>query len=297
MASHSSAAVYPNGGRLVVVAGRVEADHRVEVDDAACLVFGDLDEPDAQVGMQGLLRDPGQAGYVAGQVGDEPAPQLTRVRIEQHGGLVVVAVAARRLPEPGIGVHVAGRAGDVAAVRAAPRAGVTARTAGQDGSAAQPAGVHRAEGRGGQCREDARVRGDRVGDAFASGQARADELAGVALVHLRAGGADHLAAVTAGDRGLAVEGGEFAGGQVDHVRAAAQPDRVRAGGLGGELVFPGPEVVAGGAGVVGGRPRSRARDEGFGIRSGCRGGQEAWPQRCWAAWRVTPSREPISAQE
>ena len=37
--------------------------------------------------------------------------------------------------------------------------------------------------------------------------------------------------------------------------------------------------------------------ERFGIGSGCRGGHDAWPQRCWAAWRVMPSREPISAQE
>ena len=37
--------------------------------------------------------------------------------------------------------------------------------------------------------------------------------------------------------------------------------------------------------------------EGFGIEGGCRGGHDARPQRCWAAWRVMPSREPISAQE
>ena len=36
---------------------------------------------------------------------------------------------------------------------------------------------------------------------------------------------------------------------------------------------------------------------GSGSEGGCRGGHEARPQRCWAAWRVMPSREPISAQE
>jgi hypothetical protein len=56
----------------------------VEVDDAACLVLGDLDEPDADMGEQGLLGDPGEAGQVPGQVGDEPAPQVTRVGVEQH---------------------------------------------------------------------------------------------------------------------------------------------------------------------------------------------------------------------
>ena len=33
-------------GGLVAVLGGVEAEHGVEVDDAACLVFGDLDVPD-----------------------------------------------------------------------------------------------------------------------------------------------------------------------------------------------------------------------------------------------------------
>ena len=76
----------------------------------------------------------------------------------------------------------------------------------------------------------------------------ADELAGVALVHRRAGRADGLAAVAAGDVQMPArpyEGGEFAGGQVDHVGAAAELDRVRAGAVSGELAFPGAEVRAG----------------------------------------------------
>ena len=52
MASHSSAAVYAGRRGLVVLAGGVEADDGVEVDDAACLVFGDLDEPDAELSAQ-----------------------------------------------------------------------------------------------------------------------------------------------------------------------------------------------------------------------------------------------------
>ena len=142
---------------------------------------------------------PRQAGQVAGQVGGEPAPQVPGVGVEQHGGLVVVAVAAHRLAEPGIVLDVPGRAGDVAAVRAAADVGVAAGTAGQDGLAAHPPGVDRAEGGGGEGGEHARVGGDGLGDALAASQPGADELAGVALVDGRAGRADGLAAVAARD--------------------------------------------------------------------------------------------------
>ena len=188
------------GGRgLVVLAGGVQADDGVEVDDAACLVLGDLDEPDAELGAQRLLGHPGQPGQAAGQVGGEPAPQVGRVGVEQHRGLVVVAVAAHGLAEAGVGLDVAGRAGDVAAVRAAACLGVAAGTAGQDGLAAHPPGVDRAERRRGEGGEHARVPGDRLGDALAAGETGADELAGVALVDGRAGRADGLAAVAARD--------------------------------------------------------------------------------------------------
>ena len=82
------------GGRgLVVLAGGVQPDDGVEVDDAACLVFGDLDEPDPGQGAEVFLGDAQAAGELAGQVGGEPAPQVGRVGVEQHRGLVVVAVA------------------------------------------------------------------------------------------------------------------------------------------------------------------------------------------------------------
>ena len=105
-------------------------------------------------------------------------------------------------------------------------------------------------------------RGDGLGDALAAGQARADELPGVALVHRRAGRADGLAAVAAGDvehspvlGGGVVDRGGLAGGQVDGVDAAAQPDRVGAVAGGGELAFPGAEVSPGDdLGVVGVAP-------------------------------------------
>ena len=70
---------------LVVLAGGIEADDGVEVDDAAGLVLGDLDEPDADQDAEPFLGDAQAAGELAGQVGDEPAPQVGRVGVEQHG--------------------------------------------------------------------------------------------------------------------------------------------------------------------------------------------------------------------
>ena len=161
-------------------------------------------------------------------------------------------------------------------MRAAPRLGVAAGTAGQHGLAAHAAGVDRAERGGGEGGEHARVRGDRLGDALASGQARADELAGVALVDRRAGRADGFAAVAA--REWSTPPCRRAGASSPVARSimsvrwrswigCEQPP------VGGELAFPAAEVGAGGrGGVVGGRPRSRARDEGSGSEGGCRGG-------------------------
>ena len=72
------------------------------------------------------------------------------------------------------------------------------------------------------------MRGDRLGDALAACEPGADELAGVALVHLRAGWADALAAIAAGyvqlAAGLAVgvvDRGEFAGSKVYGLDVAA----------------------------------------------------------------------------
>ena len=273
---------------LVVLAGGVQPDDGVEVDDAAGLVFGDLDVPDPDQGAELFLGDAQAAGQLAGQVGDEPAPQVPGVGVEQHRGLVVVAVRAHRLAEPGIVLGVPGGAGDVPAVRAAACVGVAAGTAGQHGLAAHPPGVHRPEGGGGEGGEHARVGGDRAGDAFASGQARADELPGVALVHRRAGRADGLAAVAARDgqhsAGLGsgvVERRGFSGGQVDDVGPAAQPDRPGAAAGAGELAFPGAEVGPGdGLGVVGVRSRSRAVGTGPGPRAAV-----AAVTRCLASWR------------
>jgi hypothetical protein len=93
-------------GDLGVPGHAVEADDGVEVDDAAGLVFRDLDVPDCDLGAERLEGGPGEPGEVAGQVGGEPAPDPGGVRVEQDGGGVVVAVAAQRQPEPGVGVGV-----------------------------------------------------------------------------------------------------------------------------------------------------------------------------------------------
>ena len=114
-------------------------------------------------------------------------------------------------------------------------------------------GVNRAEARGGEGGEHARVGRDGVGDAFAAGQARSDDLAGVVLVDRRAGGAGVLSAVAAGDAQHAARFGVgvvhdagLAGGAVDGVNAALQADRAGAVAGGGELGFPTVEVVTGG---------------------------------------------------
>ncbi|MDQ2874241.1 MAG: hypothetical protein M3Y33_05285 [Actinomycetota bacterium] len=155
---------------------------------------GDFDVPGAAGVAELAGAEPGEAGQVAGQVGGEPAPQVGGAGVEQDGGGVVVAAGAQRPSESAVAVEVAAGAGDLAVVRAAPGAGVAAGAAGQDVVPVPALGVDRAERRGGEGGEYARVRSDAVGDALAAGQARADELAGVALVDGRAGRADGLAA-------------------------------------------------------------------------------------------------------
>jgi hypothetical protein len=169
--------------RLVIVARGVKPGHRVVVNDAAVLVFGDLDEPNPDLAAQLPLGDPGQAGELAGQVDDEPAPQFGGERIEQDVPGVVVAIRAYRGAQPRVVLAVVAGAGQVAAVWAAPLVGVAAGPARQaTATAAGADGVHRAEPGCGQGGEDARMRGDRFRDALAAGQPGPDDLPGVALV-------------------------------------------------------------------------------------------------------------------
>ena len=56
VAQHVS--VDPAGRGLPVLAGGIQADHGVEVDDAACLVLGHLDVADADQGAEPFLGEP-----------------------------------------------------------------------------------------------------------------------------------------------------------------------------------------------------------------------------------------------
>ena len=117
MAACSSAVSNPAGGGWWSVGGGVEADDGVVVDDAAGLVFGDLDEPDPHQLVQLLAGQPGQAGQLAGDGDGEPAPQLGGQGVEQDVPGVVVAVGAQRLAQQRVSRRVGAAAGDVAAVR------------------------------------------------------------------------------------------------------------------------------------------------------------------------------------
>ena len=64
----------PGGRGLVAAFGAVEADHCMEVDEAASLVFGDLGEGDPQCGVQGLLGHVEEGGQGASDVGGGPCP-------------------------------------------------------------------------------------------------------------------------------------------------------------------------------------------------------------------------------
>src|SRR5262249_6085866 len=127
----------PSRCRLAVVARGVETDDRVVVDDAAGLVFGDLDESDPDLGAELLLRDPGQAGEPPGQVDDEPAPQVGAAGVEQDVPGVVVAVRAQWLAEPTIVGVVHSGARDIATVGAAALMGIAAGPAGQRSAGAR----------------------------------------------------------------------------------------------------------------------------------------------------------------
>ncbi|GFJ76468.1 hypothetical protein Phou_006480 [Phytohabitans houttuyneae] len=117
------------------------------------------------------------------------------------------------------------------------------------------AGVHEAERGSGQGREDGRMAGHVFGDAFAADEAGADELVGVALVALGAGGADGGAAVAARlvDHPIRhagrIDRGEDAAGVGLHGEAGAgEPDRPDASGGPAHVGEPVLVVRSGGAG-------------------------------------------------
>ena len=194
-------------------------------------------------------------------------------------------------------------------------------------------GVNQAERRGGEGDEHGRVPGDVRGDAFTADEPSAQEVVGVAAVSLgaaRAGGGSPVPAclvdrpVRHPDRGDDAQ--QLAGHGVDVLDVAAQPDRAGTGGGGPDVVEPGvvsgvvqssEHAFVGELGVdVGSGVRPRARSlAGSGHESQHRAGSGHGqppplrvplasvtgsgisPQRCWAPWRVMPSRMAMSAQE
>src|SRR3954469_7132078 len=173
----------------------------------------------------------GAGGDLAAQAGGEALPQVARVVVEEDGARVVVGGRVEGGAEYGVIRGVAG------AAAAAPSVGPV---------------VDRPEGRGGEGREDARVIADRGRDvaAVVSGQARADEVVGVARVRPCAGGAAGGAAVAAGDAeastglGLgrvAVQG--LASRLVLSDRPAGQVDRVHAAAGAADLLIPAVVVI------------------------------------------------------
>ena len=162
--------------------GAVEAEDGVKVANPTCLEFGHLGvgqpDPDAVLA--------GQAAKAAADRDCGAAPKLGSVGVPYHGPVVVVAVRAKRPAKAGVGFLVALAAGQAPPVRAVTGLAAGAAT-GDLAALAQGSGVHGPEGGRGEGGEYTRVDGDRFGDALASGEARADELVGVAPVGFGAG--------------------------------------------------------------------------------------------------------------
>ena len=213
----------------------------MEVHDAAGLVLGDLAVGHPQLHAVLLAELPD--GAAEGDRG--AAPEFAGEGVPHDVRCVVVDAGVDRLAErPGV-LAVAGGAQDGAAVGGDLR--VAAQVAGPDLPVARvhDPGVDGPERGRGQGGEHGRVGGDGVGDAFAADEAGADELVGVGAVGLGAPGADRGAAVAAGDVDDAVghrpgvAGGEDgAGGGVDGVQLAGEPDGAGAAAGGGDVVEP-----------------------------------------------------------
>jgi len=255
MASSRSATIRTaSGGRSwsrVTGVVAVEAEQGVEVDRSADLVLSRLAVRDAyrvdQAGLAVAAGDPDRGhAAAAGELAEAAfdgllgaSPQFARGVVPHDVGGVVVAVRAQRLAEPGIAGAVPGETGVVAAVRAA--AGVAAGAAGlgRQVQRDRSAQVCWRTGREWTGPKDGAVTvanaagcRPRRGDALAAGEPGAQEMVGVAAVGLGAAGADGGAAVPAGlvDGPVGhAEGGDgaqqFAGGGVDVLDVAVQPDR------------------------------------------------------------------------
>jgi hypothetical protein len=236
----------------------------VEVDGAACLVLGDLDEGDPDGSVQRRRGDPGRGRQRPTQGDGGAAPEFGRERVPQDQALGVEAVEAQRRTQGGI----VGAVPNPAAGRAAMRAALVAVAGPTRASlaAALSAGVDRAEAGGGEGDEQPRVGADGGGDSLAAVQTGPHQLVGVGPVSGGTRGAARLAPVAAGSQehrvglvGGVVDLADLAGGPVDVHGATGQADRVGAVAGGGDLLLPAAELRPGGADhqVLGDQPHRR----------------------------------------
>ena len=133
---------------------------------------GTGEQRDDDVGVWGPVLGGGQerGGLVVGERFGRAALLALRDVAEEHD-IAFYLVPRLRAGDGSLGLGVPGRAGNVAAVRAAAGVRVAARSAGQHGLAAHPPGVDRAERRRGEGGEHAWVLCDRLGDALTARQA------------------------------------------------------------------------------------------------------------------------------
>src|SRR5699024_79104 len=171
------------------------------------LILADLGELHAEEIPRGLLSHPEARGDEAAQTDREPPPQLGAVPLPDRLPLVVVAVRAQRLPDPGVVGVVAFSAAARATVLAQPRRSVGSARPRLRTRASRR--VDCAERGGGQREEHQRVRGDALRDPLVpAGDPCGEEVPHVALVLMGARRAAGGTAIAAADVEDAV--GQFA---------------------------------------------------------------------------------------
>src|SRR5699024_2242966 len=195
------------GEELLVRWCPIEPDKCVQVDRPALLILADLGELHAEEIPRGLLSHPEARGDEAAQTDREPPPQLGAVPLPDRLPLVVVAVRAQRLPDPGVVGVVAFSAAARATVLAQPRRSVGSARPGLGTRASRR--VDCAERGGGQREEHQRVGGDALRDPLVpAGDPCGEEVPHVALVLMGARRAAGGTAIAAADVEDAV--GQFA---------------------------------------------------------------------------------------
>ena len=229
MASSRSAVVSRRSG--VSPSGPLGPSRRIgtcRVDDAAGLELRDLGVRDRASVLELAHRQPPAASQVTLQGDGGAPPQLRGVPLPDHVGGVVVAVDTQRLPELRIAIVVA-----LVAPQRSPM-GTDRLVAASPARPPLSDPVHRTERWGGEGCEGAGVLGDRLRDALSASEPGGDQLPGVGLVAGAAGGARRGPPVAARHPrepvqllGRGVEDPGLAGGDVDQLRGASQPNGTR----------------------------------------------------------------------